>query len=181
MTLMDTLVSVIVPVYNRAHIVGRTLQSVLEQTYRPLQLVLVDNCSDDDSLRVIEQFRDDHQTPDFQVEVLQEERHTAGAARNRGFSAATGSWVLFFDSDDVMRPQLVQQYMEIAHSSHNPHIVATKASLVAPDGNSRVLPFHKGDELANHLLHAMLSTASSLPLLADGILSCRVGTIGRWA
>lgn len=158
MTLMDTLVSVIVPVYNRAHIVGRTLQSVLEQTYRPLQLVLVDNCSDDDSLRVIEQFRDDHQTPDFQVEVLQEERHTAGAARNRGFSAATGSWVLFFDSDDVMRPQLVQQYMEIAHSNHNPHIVATKASLVAPDGNSRVLPFHKGDELANHLLHAMLAT-----------------------
>ena len=156
---MDTLVSVIIPVYNRAHIVGRTLQSVLEQTYRPLQLILVDNCSDDDSLRVLEQFRSDHQTPDFQVEVLQEEHRTAGAARNRGLSAATGSWLLFFDSDDVMQPQLVQQYREIVHKD-NPalHIVATKASLVAPDGSSRVLPFHKGDELANHLLHAMLAT-----------------------
>lgn len=156
---MDTLVSVIIPVYNRAHIVGRTLQSVLEQTYRPLQLILVDNCSDDDSLRVLEQFRDDHQTPDFQVELLQEEHRTAGAARNRGLYAATGSWLLFFDSDDVMQPQLVQQYMEIVHKDNPaPHIVATKASLVAADGSSRVLPFHKGDELANHLLHAMLAT-----------------------
>ena len=155
---MNNLVSVIIPVYNRAHIVGRTLQSVLEQTYRPLQLILVDNCSDDDSLRVLEQFRDDHQAPDFQVEVLQEERHTAGAARNRGFSAAIGSWLLFFDSDDVMQPQLVQQYMGIAHGNPAPHIVVTKASLVASDGNSRVLPFHKGDELANHLLHGMLAT-----------------------
>ena len=156
---MDTLVSVIIPVYNRAHIVGRTLQSVLEQTYRPWQLILVDTCSDDDSLRVLEQFRDDHQTPDFQVELLQEEHRTAGAARNRGLCAATGSWLLFFDSDDVMQPQLVQQYMEIVHKDNPaPHIVATKASLVAADGSSRVLPFHKGDELANHLLHAMLAT-----------------------
>ncbi|MBO4813518.1 MAG: glycosyltransferase family 2 protein [Muribaculaceae bacterium] len=156
---MDNLVSVIIPVYNRAHIVARTLQSVLEQSYRPLQLILVDNCSDDDSLRVLELFRDDHQAPDFQVEVLQEERHTAGAARNRGFSAATGSWLLFFDSDDVMQPQLVQQYMGIALDKDlSPDIVVTKASLVAPDGSSRVLPFHKGDELANHLLHGMLAT-----------------------
>ncbi len=155
---MNNLVSVIIPVYNRAHIVGRTLQSVLAQVYRPLQLVLVDNCSDDDSLRVLEQFRDEHHAPDFQVEVLQEEHHTAGAARNRGFSAATGSWLLFFDSDDVMQPQLVQHYMNIAHRNPAPHIVVTKASLVAPDGSSRVLPFHKGDELANHLLHGMLAT-----------------------
>lgn len=156
---MNNLVSVIIPVFNRAHIVGRTLQSVLEQTYRPLQLILVDNCSDDDSLHVLEQFAHDHHAPDFQVEVLQEEHHTAGAARNRGFSAATGSWVLFFDSDDVMQPQLVQQYMNIALDGEVlPDIVVTKASLVAPDGTSRVLPFHKGDELANHLLHGMLAT-----------------------
>lgn len=156
---MNNLVSVIIPVYNRAHIVERTLQSVLKQTYRPLQLILVDNCSDDDSLRVLKQFAQFYNAPDLQLMVLQEPHHTAGAARNRGFSAAKGSWLLFFDSDDVMQPQLVQQYMSIALDKVvSPDIVVTKASLVAPDGTSRVLPFHKGDELANHLLHAMLST-----------------------
>ena len=156
---MNNLVSVIIPVYNRAHIVERTLQSVLKQTYRPLQLILVDNCSDDDSLRVLKQFAQFYNAPDLQLMVLQEPHHTAGAARNRGFEAATGSWLLFFDSDDVMQPQLVQQYMGIALDKDlSPDIVVTKASLVAPDGSSRVLPFHKGDELANHLLHGMLAT-----------------------
>lgn len=156
---MKNEVSIIIPVYNRAAIVGRTLDSVWRQTYRPLQVILVDNCSEDNSLQVLNDFKQQHDASDFKVTILQEPIHTAGAARNCGFNAATGEWVLFFDSDDVMGPTLVEQYMlKQSTCTDEPHVIITKAWLVSPDGNKRVLPFHKGDELANHLLHGMLAT-----------------------
>ena len=156
---MQNEVSIIIPVYNRAKIVERTLLSVLDQSYRPLHLILVDNCSEDDTLRVLNDFKNRHESSDFKVTVLQEPVHTAGAARNRGFSAATGQWVLFFDSDDVMAPDLVEQYMRKQEScGGTPQVIITKARLVRADGSKCVLPFHKGDELANHLLHGMLAT-----------------------
>ena len=78
------LVSIIIPVYNRAHIVGPTLDSVVVQTHRPLQLVLVDNLSSDNTLEVLRSFKASHEQADFQIDVVQEPHHTASAARNRG-------------------------------------------------------------------------------------------------
>ena len=101
-------VTIIIPVYNRADVVQATLDSVVAQTHRPLQLVLVDNCSTDNTLQVLETFRKEH--PSLNVVITQEQHHTAGAARNRGFEQATGEWVLFFDSDDQMEPGLVASY-----------------------------------------------------------------------
>ena len=71
-------VSIIIPVYNRAHIVGATLDSVVAQTHRPLQVVLVDNYSTDDTLQVLETFKKEH--PSLDVVVTREEHRTAGAA-----------------------------------------------------------------------------------------------------
>ena len=104
-------VSIIIPVYNRASIVVDTLNSVVAQTYRPLQLVLVDNYSTDDTLQVLETFKKEH--PSLDVVITREEHHTAGAARNRGFDQATGEWILYFDSDDSMEPDLVANYVKL--------------------------------------------------------------------
>ena len=116
-------VSIIIPVYNRAAIVRDTLESVVAQTHRPLQVVLVDNDSTDDTLQVLETFKKEHPGDGFNVVITNESHHTAGAARNRGFEHATGEWVLFFDSDDVMKPDLVESYVRKIENAAANHIL----------------------------------------------------------
>ena len=155
-------VSIIIPVYNRAAVVPTTLQTVLAQTYRPLQVVLVDNDSADHSLQVLERFKQDYDSEDFKVVVTSESHHTAGAARNRGFECATGEWVLFFDSDDLMEQDLVESYVNIItdaqEKGHEIDLISANSTLVFPDGSQRPAPFHKRDLFANHILHGQLAT-----------------------
>lgn len=153
------LVSIVIPVYNRAEVVPRTLTSVLAQTHRPLQVVLVDNDSSDDSLRVLNDFRQAHNSPDFEVVVTQESHHTAGSARNRGFEHARGEWVMFFDSDDEMAPDLVARYVAaVEQAGDEADLVSAPAKKVFSDGQSRSLPYLKSDILAVQILHAQLAT-----------------------
>ena len=155
-------VTVIIPVYNRATVVPATLLSVLAQTYRPLQVVLVDNDSTDSSLQVLEQFMEGHNSEDFEVVIAHESHHTAGAARNRGFELATGEWVLFFDSDDLMEEGLVAAYAKVIEHARakgrDLDLVSAHSTLIFPDGSQRQAPFHKRDLFAQHILHAQLAT-----------------------
>ena len=153
-------VSIIIPVYNRASIVVDTLNSVVAQTHRPLQVVLVDNYSTDDTLQVLETFKKEHPTLD--TVITREEHHTAGAARNRGFELATGEWVLFFDSDDIMADDLVESYIKVIERADKKgetlDLISARSTLVFPDGRRRRAPFHRGDLFANHILHGQLAT-----------------------
>ena len=155
-------ISIIIPVYNRADIVGATLNSVVAQTHRPLQLVLVDNYSTDNTLQVLETFKKEHPGDGFNVVIVREEHHTAGAARNRGFELATGEWVLFFDSDDQMEEGLVASYVKVIERARRKgkalDLISARSTLVFPDGSSRQAPFHRGDLFANHILHGQLAT-----------------------
>lgn len=152
-------ISIIIPVYNRAHIVERTLQSVLAQEYRPLEVVLVDNNSSDDSLSVLKQWANENSAPGFEVKVVTETHPTAGAARNRGAAVATGDWLLFFDSDDEMHKQLVSNYvMELEKSRGEVDIVSTCATIKYADGSLHALPFHTSDIMAVQILNSQLAT-----------------------
>ena len=155
-------VTIIIPVYNRASVVPATLQSVVAQTYRPLQVVLVDNDSTDDTLQVLETFKKEHPGDGFNVVITSESHHTAGAARNRGFEHATGEWVLFFDSDDLMEEDLVESYVKVIEKVKRKgkqlDLISAKSTLIFPDGNQRPAPFHKRDLFANHILHGQLAT-----------------------
>lgn len=155
-------VSIIIPVYNRATVVPATLQSVVAQTHRPLQVILVDNYSTDDTLRVLENFKKEHPGEGFNVIVTREEHHTAGAARNHGFELATGEWVMFFDSDDLMDEGLVESYVKVIERAERKgrplDLISARSTLVFPDGGERQAPFHKRDLFANHLLHGQLAT-----------------------
>ena len=160
---MNTMeVTIIIPVYNRASVVPATLQSVVAQTYRPLQVVLVDNDSTDDTLQVLETFKKEHPGDGFNVVITSESHHTAGAARNRGFEHASGEWVLFFDSDDLMEEDLVESYVKVIEKAKRKgkqlDLISAKSTLIFPDGNQRPAPFHKRDLFANHILHGQLAT-----------------------
>ena len=152
-------VSIIIPVYNRAGIVPRTLKTVLEQTHRPLQVVLVDNNSTDDSLVVLNQFKIDNNAPDFEVVVTQERQQTASAARNRGMQLATGDYLMFFDSDDLMDRRLVQKYVDAFESApQRADIIITRRNQIDDTGEKTAMPLYKKDLIANHILHSVLAT-----------------------
>ena len=155
-------VTIIIPVYNRASVVGATLQSVVDQTHRPLQVVLVDNDSTDDTMQVLETFKREHPGADMSIVITSESHHTAGAARNKGFEQATGEWVLFYDSDDIMAPDLVSSYVRIIERAQKHgrslDLISARSTLVFPDGSRRPAPFHRHDLFANHILHGQLAT-----------------------
>ena len=153
------LISIVIPVYNREGIVRRTLACVAAQTHRPLQVVLVDNDSTDHSLAVLQQFKADHEAPGFEVVVAQEtERHTAAAARQRGFELAKGEYVMFFDSDDLMTPDLAAAYAQVVEQRPDTDIVLARSVLQHSDGTQQSLPFATSDFTANQILHSLMSS-----------------------
>ncbi|CAM5762345.1 hypothetical protein LMIY3S_00442 [Labrys miyagiensis] len=90
--------SVVIPTYNRAGVIRRTLDSVLAQTFDDFEVVVVDDGSKDDLASVIATFEDPR------IRYVWQENGGGGAARNRGIDEARGRYVAFLDSDDVFLP-----------------------------------------------------------------------------
>lgn len=104
------LVSVLVPTHNRAALVVKALDSVHEQSYRPIELVIVDDGSTDDTADVLREWSESHATDGLDVVRLEGEGRGAAAARNAGIARATGSWIAFLDSDDRWEPSKLEVF-----------------------------------------------------------------------
>ena len=98
-------VSVVVPTYNRAHLINRALQSVVSQTYTPLDLIVVDDGSSDDTCELV---RIDYP----HATLLSQSNRGVSAARNRGISVAQGDWIAFLDSDDAWCESKIEKQFE---------------------------------------------------------------------
>lgn len=89
------LVSVIIPTYNRAHLLGRAIGSVLSQTYQDFELIVVDDASTDGTENIVNKFSD------LRIRYIRHERNMGGStARNTGIREAHGQFIAFQDSDD---------------------------------------------------------------------------------
>ncbi len=150
------LISIVIPVYNRAEMVKATLDSVKRQTFRPIQLVLVDNNSSDTSYSVLSAFKKDNESDDFTIDVIKESRPGASSARNSGTKMAKGDWLMFFDSDDTMDDCLLSKYAEKI-SEGNVDVVTCDIDFTK-EGVTKHAYFAKKDFLVNHVFHACLST-----------------------
>lgn len=115
-------VSVIIPTYNRAHLVGRAIQSVLNQTYRDFELIIVDDGSTDNTEEVIKQF----QKQDKRIKYLLHEKNRGGsAARNTGIKNTSGVFLSFLDSDDQWLPNKLESEVKILYNNQNCIICVT--------------------------------------------------------
>jgi glycosyltransferase involved in cell wall biosynthesis len=113
--------SVVVPTYNRSHLIAPTLRSVLAQTFVDLELLVVDDGSTDDTAAVVQSFRDPR------IRYLPISNRERGAARNHGLRCARGEYVVFLDSDDEFHPTHLQVLRAaIAEQAHPPNFLATK-------------------------------------------------------
>ena len=103
-------ISVIIPAYNASRTVGAAVDSVLAQTFADLDLIVVDDGSQDDTASVVSE-RDDPR-----LKLIRTPNGGVAAARNRGLDATDGSYVAFLDADDAWRPtKLERQHAAIVH------------------------------------------------------------------
>ena len=103
---MKPLFSVIIPTYNRAYVLWRAVQSVLAQTESRWEIIVVDDCSTDCTLRLLEEFRDPR------IRALTVSRQGAAAARNRGLEIARAPYVAYLDSDNTWHPDFLKIMLE---------------------------------------------------------------------
>ena len=93
---MNPLISVIVPVYNTANYLDRCIESVVGQTYKHVEIILVDDGSKDDSLQICERWA----KQDGRIQVMPQSNKGVSSARNTGIKNATGDYLILLDSDD---------------------------------------------------------------------------------
>ena len=156
------LVSIIVPVFNRAHTLSRLFASLLAQQHRPLEIILVDNNSTDTSLSVCQEFAQANASEEFAVHVVQESTPGAAAARNCGLHRASGEWVSFFDSDDEMSPDFISSMLAALCKCPTADFAVARTRMVFEDGTEQVRGGLEGLTLPSHILSAALSTQSFL-------------------
>jgi len=115
-------VSVIIPTYNRAHLVGRAIESVLNQTYKDFEIIVVDDGSTDNTEDIIRQF----QEKDKRIKYIKHDKNKGGsAARNTGIKNSSGYFLSFLDSDDQWLPNKLEFEVKILNNNKNCIICST--------------------------------------------------------
>jgi glycosyltransferase involved in cell wall biosynthesis len=110
----NPIASVIIPIHDRFPLVNETIASVHAQTYRPIELILVDDASDVPFSAKISS------TPDFQIKVIRHERNLGpGASRETGRKAATGEYIAKLDSDDLWHPEKLEKQVNFMNRNPN--------------------------------------------------------------
>lgn len=157
--MMSELVSVVVPIYNVEKYLGRCIESIINQTYQNLEIILVDDGSPDKCPEIC----DDFAKKDSRIKVVHKINAGLGMARNTGIENATGDYICFFDSDDYIEPDTIEFCVKSA--------VENKAELVIfghedVTNDGKVLGIHTpcppkqlflGDEIIKELLPVSLN------------------------
>ena len=104
---MNDLVSVIMPSYNTGKYIRKSIESVINQTYSNWELIIVDDCSDDDTEEVVSVFKDER------IKYFKNAFNSGAAiSRNRALREAKGRWIAFLDSDDIWKPTKLEKQLE---------------------------------------------------------------------
>ncbi len=127
----DSLVSVVIPVYGVEDYLDQALEGVVAQTHRRLEVILVDDGSPDRCPRMCDEWA----RRDSRIRVIHQENGGLSKARNVGLSAATGDYVYFMDSDDLVEPTLVSRCLE-AMADHDADMVVFRFDTVDESGAS---------------------------------------------
>ncbi len=130
--LSESLVTIVVPVFNRLHFLGETIESVLTQTHSQWELIVVDDGSEEDVAAFLLRY------PDDRIRSLRQENQGNAAARNTGIKQAQGEYVICLDSDDVWQPGLLDICLTTLQT--NPNIDVTYTQFQQIDQNSKLIP-----------------------------------------
>jgi glycosyltransferase involved in cell wall biosynthesis len=128
------MVTVVIPLYNREDTIGRALISVINQTYQDIEIIIVDDCSDDRSVEIVESFNDSR------LHIIKLNSNVgASSARNIGINAAKGELIAFQDSDDEWYPEKLSIQIQALLDTKS-DVVASKYQQINQNGKQRIIP-----------------------------------------
>lgn len=128
--MMNDLVSIIMPSYNTGKYIDKTIESVLAQTYTNWELIIVDDCSEDDTDDKLKNFESDRRIHYFK----NEKNSGAAISRNIALRVAKGKWIAFLDSDDLWKPKKLEKQIRFMKNC-GCHFSYTKYVEIDADGN----------------------------------------------
>jgi len=115
---VNGLVSIVMPTRNRADLTLKAAISVRSQNYRPMELIIVDDGSTDDTAKTLESWGAEvSQTNKFEVRVIRQKQAGAPTARNRGCLESRGEFIQFMDSDDLMHPEKIRIQVQVLNET----------------------------------------------------------------
>lgn len=104
---MDNLVSIIMPSYNTQQYIGASIESVLNQTYKNWELIIIDDCSTDDTITVVSNYKDNR------IHFYVNEKNIGAAeSRNNALKISKGRWIAFLDSDDLWKENKLEEQLK---------------------------------------------------------------------
>lgn len=163
------LVTTIIPVYNRARMLGEAVASVLAQTYRPVEILVIDDGSTDDTGAAADALARAH----AEVRVIHQANRGVGLAREAGRLAARGEFIQHLDSDDILYPRKFE--LQVAALRAHPEAGAaygwTRERI--PDGSTRDKPARRTHERIEAMFPAMLQSRwwhTSTPLYRTSLV-----------
>ena len=168
------MVSVIIPAFNAARYLDEAVASALRQTYRDLEIIVVDDGSTDDTKAVMDRYAD-HSS----VRYLRQHNRGPGAARNSGASIARGEYLAFLDADDALMPDSVEARVALAHGE-SPRLDFIFANYLVRDGGSEHSRYGPGAPTsAAHTRRVAAGTVltGSVAELADVAFVAWTGTV----
>lgn len=124
---MTGLITIIIPSYNRADYIAETIESVLAQTYRNIEVIIIDDGSTDNTREIVERY-----VP--QVQYVYQQNSERGASRNHGLRLAKGEYISFLDSDDLWMPEKLAADVEFIEARPNVGVVYTDALQIDSNG-----------------------------------------------
>lgn len=126
---MNELVSIITPSYNTAKFIGKTIESAQNQTYQNWEMIIVDDCSSDNTDGVVAGYLSDKR-----IRYLKNEKNSGAAvSRNRALREAKGKWIAFLDSDDLWSPEKLEKQVKFL-AKNGYHFSYTNYEEIDEDG-----------------------------------------------
>ena len=150
---MKPLVSIIVPIYNAAPYLQETLDSIMASTYRPIEVIMVDDGSKDDSLKIARDICGIHP----ECRVLSQANSGVSAARNKAIRNANGAYILPVDADDKIADTFIEKAVEILEKEPNIRVVGCRCWMFGAENKEWKLPTFS---------HALLARKNMIPATA---------------
>lgn len=110
---VEGLVSVIIPVYSRDALIIKAIESIHNQTYRPIECIVVDDGSTDNTIKTVENLIDQNTDDAFKIKLIKQDNSGAPSARNNGIKNASGEFIQFLDSDDFLYPNKIKDQVSV--------------------------------------------------------------------
>ncbi|GAK89365.1 glycosyltransferase [Nonlabens ulvanivorans] len=136
------MISIIIPVFNRVDLVKDTMGSITQQSYQNWECIIIDDGSTDGSQNAIQNFIATDKRFQF-IQRPQEVKKGAPSCRNIGLSHATGDYIQFFDSDDIMIPTMLEDKLALLESGDYDYVISKTHGFQHPNVSDIIVSYDK--------------------------------------